>query len=52
MNIQKGDEAMGDISLDKFLVGFIGISGLTICILASIQQPMEISDFLAIQGGK
>ena len=42
---------MGDISLDKFLVGFIGISGSTIFILASI-QPMETPDFLAIQGGK
>ena len=34
---------MGDIGLDKFLVGLIGIPGLTVCILAWI-QPMETSE--------
>ncbi len=34
---------MKDIGLDKCLMGFIGIPGLTACVLAWV-QPMEFSE--------
>ena len=36
-------KVMKDNSLDKFLVGLIGIPGLTICVIAWI-EPMDISE--------
>ena len=34
---------MRDIGFDKFLVGVIGVPGLTVCVMAWV-QPMDISE--------